>query len=493
MMQFHIKRRKFQVACLLLFFSLITPTVFTQNNVENAIQTFANNSYFQNASISFHAINLENHEVIASYNSNTSLPPASTIKLFSTATAFEILGPTYQPKTRIYYQGDISKEGILNGDLIVRGGGDPTLGSRFFNEDGNENNSLEKWVDSLLKMGVNSITGNIIADGSEFGYNATPDGWTWSDMGNYYGAGPSGIPIYDNMLKYYFKTSSSVGVPSHLTHTFPEVDNFRFHNYINSSKRSGDNSYIYGAPYSLDRFGTGTLPINRSVFMVKGSLPDPEKQFAFELLRTLNSKGIKVQGKAICQRENNEKTNYSNAKLILTHYGPSLQEIATLTNMKSINFFAEQILCLIGYEEKGDGSTETSISTLENFWKEKINIKGCHITDGSGLSRSNAVSASHFCELLSYMNKSKMAKSFYETLPISGESGTLSGVCRNQVGHGRVHAKSGTINRIKAYAGYVESKSGKKIAFALIINNFNCSSSYTVDQMEKVFNAMASY
>jgi serine-type D-Ala-D-Ala carboxypeptidase/endopeptidase (penicillin-binding protein 4) len=493
MIEFRLIKHKAKKILLLFSFSFLIQSFLAQNNVEQALQVFIGNSYFQNASISFHAINLENNATIATHNSNVALPPASTVKLFSTATAFEILGPQYQPKTRIYQQGELTKEGVLHGDIVIRGGGDPTLGSRFFNEDGKETEFMVKWADSLHKIGIRIILGNIITDGSEFGYNAAPDGWTWSDMGNYYGAGPSGIPIYDNMLKYYFKTSGTAGVVSELTHTVPEVENFTFYNYIQSSKRSGDNSYIYGAPYSKDRFGTGTLPINRNVFMVKGSLPDPEKQFALELLKILQDKGIQVKGKAFGQRERTEKINYTKSKLLITHYGPSLQEISKLTNMKSINFFAEQILCLLGYEEKGDGSTETSISTLENFWTSKINLSGCHVTDGSGLSRSNAVSAAHFCELLRYMSQSKTAKAFYETLPVSGESGTLSGICKNQVAQGRIHAKSGTINRIKAYAGYVESKSGKKIAFAIIINNFNCSSSYTVEQIEKVFNAMASY
>jgi D-alanyl-D-alanine carboxypeptidase/D-alanyl-D-alanine-endopeptidase (penicillin-binding protein 4) len=91
------------------------------------------------------------------------------------------------------------------------------------------------------------------------------------------------------------------------------------------------------------------------------------------------------------------------------------------------------------------------------------------------------------------MTKSMHYKTFYGTLPVAGVSGTLSTVCKNQAGEGRVHAKSGTMNRIKSYAGYVETKSGKTIAFALIINNFNCSSEVTVERMERVFNVIANY
>jgi D-alanyl-D-alanine carboxypeptidase/D-alanyl-D-alanine-endopeptidase (penicillin-binding protein 4) len=128
-----------------------------------------------------------------------------------------------------------------------------------------------------------------------------------------------------------------------------------------------------------------------------------------------------------------------------------------------------------------------------NYWSGKINTTGLYISDGSGLSRNNAISASHFCNMLNFMSKSKSFQSFYETLPVAGQSGTLSSICKNQAADGRMHAKSGTMKRIKSYAGYINTKSGKQVSFALIINNFNSSSEYAVSQMEMVFNAIAQF
>ena len=127
------------------------------------------------------------------------------------------------------------------------------------------------------------------------------------------------------------------------------------------------------------------------------------------------------------------------------------------------------------------------------IWNKKIDFTGLYIKDGSGLSRSNAISARHFCSLLIEMTKSPNYAAFLSTLPLSGCSGTLSGVCKNQLGHGKIRAKSGTMTRIKSYSGYVESTSGKKIAFTIIVNNFNCSSNEVVNQMETIFNAMSTY
>jgi len=469
---------------------------FAQNSLQEAVDNFKNYSAFSNASISFCAIDLSNGSTIAEYNKNLSIQPASIVKLFSTATALEVLGPDYKPSTRFYIDGKIDSLGVLNGNLWIRGGGDASLGSKYFNEEGNEGQFLKNWVDTLKKIGLKSINGYLIADAAEFGYNGIPEGWNWSDMGNYYGAGPSGLVLYDNMLRYTFKTGSHVGLKTELLSISPEIPNFQFHNYIVSSKKEGDNSFIFGAPYSLDRFGNGTLPLNSKAFVVKGSLPDPEFQLAYEFVKALKNNGISVQKgfKTARQMDTDVFVRYtSDFKLIYTHFGESILAIANHTNMKSVNLFAEELLCLSGYQLNGFGSTEKSLKQLEKFWNKKIDFTGLYIKDGSGLSRSNAISSSHFCSLLEFMYTSPNYKDYLSTLPLAGCSGTLSGVCKNQMGHGKIRAKSGTMNRVKAYSGYVDSDSGKKIAFAIIINNFNCSSSTVVDHMEKVFNVMAVY
>lgn len=481
-----------------LFFALLAfQFVKAQNSVQDAVTIFKNNPDFQNASISFCAIDLATGATIAELNPNLSLPTASTVKLFSTATAIEMLGSKYQPSTRIYAEGKIDSNGNLNGNLWIRGGGDASLGSKYFNEEGKETQFLKDWCDTLKKIGIKKIVGSVITDASEFGYAGIPDGWNWSDMGNYYGAGPSGLVVYDNMVRYTFKTGSYPGAPTQLLSIFPKVPNLQFHNYIVSSKKEGDNSFIFGAPYSLDRFGNGTLPINSPSFIVKGSMPDPEFQLAVEFEKVLNENGITISNgiKTVRQVDSlGTVSKYKNGfQLLYTHLGQSVLSIASYTNMKSVNLFAEELLCLVGYHSNGSGETENSLKQLEKYWSNRLDFKGLYIKDGSGLSRSNAISSKHFCNLLQAMYKSPNYADFLSTLPLAGCSGTLSSVCKNQLGHGKVRAKSGTMNRIKAYAGYVDSDSGKKIAFSIIVNNFNSSSSEVLDQMEKIFNVMAGY
>ena len=470
-------------------------TVFAQNSVQSAIDLFASDPVFANASVGFLAIDCATGETIASKNPSTCLSPASTVKLFTTATAFQVLGKDYTPKTRIYVDVKPDANGVVNGNLWIRGAGDASLGSKYYNEEGTEASFLDLWADTLMKMGIKQINGAIIADASEFGYQGIPDGWNWSDMGNYYGAGPSGLVIYDNMLKYIFKTGKTPGSATTFVNTIPPIPGLSFHNYI-SSGGGGDNSYIYGAPYSLDRFGTGTLPAKLSRFAVKGSLPDPELQFAQEFLRVLKGKGVIVRDSTGTARNlpyQSASTRYPSKQLLFENSGRSVNSIAWWTNMKSVNLFAEELLCLVGYGSNGNGSTDNGVTKLENYWTGKIPVSGMFIKDGSGLSRGNAISPRHFCDLLKYMTTSKNFDAYYATLPVAGVSGTLSSVCKNQAAEGKVHAKSGTMNRIKSYCGYVETTSGKRIAFAFITNNYNCTSNAVVDRMEKVFNVMATY
>jgi len=480
-----------------LFFWVICVQVsLGQNSIEKLLTDFKALPELTNATISFQAIDISSGEQIAALNSSLSIPTASTAKLFATASALEILGAEFRPKTRIYADGTIDKNGMLHGNIWIRGGGDVSLGSKYFTEDGHQRDFLIAWVDSLQKLGIKSVSGAIIADGSEFGYAGAPDGWSWSDMGNYYGAGPAGICVFDNLLKMHFKTGSSPGSKTELVTTFPIVPNLTFHNYITSENVTGDNSYIFGAPYSLDRFATGSLPLNHAGFEVKGSLPDPEFQLAHELFQQLTNNGIIVGegAKSVRQEDQGIKNRYnSNFQLLITHEGEKIIDIAKLTNMKSINLFAEGLICLIGFQKAGFGSTEEGLKQVEKYWSTKMNLTGLFLKDGSGLSRSNGISADHFCTLLKGMYASKNAALFRATLPVAGKSGTLSNVCKNQLGEGRIIAKSGSMSRIKSYAGYIDSKSGKKIAFSITVNNFSCSSSVLTVQIEKLLNALAIY
>ena len=464
---------------------------YSQQAINNAVNKFVNDPSFSHASISFNLIDLNDNSTIASFDKSRTLATASTAKLWSTATALKTIGSNYRPSTRLYYDGIIDSLGVLHGNIWIRGGGDPTLGSKYYSTPETKSDFLLDWVKEIKSLGITKITGGVIGDASEFGYNGAPDGWSWVDLGNYYGAGASGLTVYDNLIEYTFKTSSVGGRTAELLEIKPYIPDLMLHNYVKSSNKKGDNSYIYGAPYSLDRFGTGTLPVNKSRYIVKGSLPDPEFQIAFELENRLRASEIIIEFKAKGVRKDDiphKPSHYDRRTLILTHKGQKLIDIITLTNHKSINLFAEHMVNLVGFEKSGDGSIENGLRVIDQYWSSKINTKSMHLNDGSGLSRTNAISAEHYTQLLAYMHKDAL---FFNSLPVSGKSGTLKSLCRGQSADGKIHAKSGTMNRIKSYAGYIYSSTGKKYAFAIIVNNFDGSSSQVKTKMERLFNAIS--
>lgn len=476
---------------LSLVFLLFNLSLLFAQQKQLIVDQFVNDKSFEYAGISVQLVKVETGQIIAAHQAKQSLSSASTAKLFSTASALEILGADYRPLTRIYLSGELDKEGTLNGDIWIRGGGDPTLGSKYFTEDGHERDFLQDWVTVIQQAGVKSVLGSVIADGSAFGYMGVPDGWNWGDIGNYYGAGPAGICLFDNSISFTFTVPSELGMQANLRSMNPEIANYKLRNGILSSSKKGDNAYFYGAPYSFERFARGTLPAG-TTYTVKGSIPDPELLLALELKKALQQGGIDVKKEAKCGRLLNLDTkdqNYADKKLIHVHKGASIGAIAKETNYRSINLFAEQLVCLVAYHLTGGGQTEIGLEKIQEYWKTRINTEGLFIADGSGLSRSNAISASHFNELLRYMKKSATSKTFTNTLPVSGTSGTLISFCKDQPAQGKYIAKSGSMNRIRSYAGYLAINE-EEYVFSILVNNATCTSSELTKKIERLINQL---
>lgn len=492
-------------AHLFLFFNglIVLTSAFSQTAVTkpvNGIQTYAEtmmtDTQLKHAVFGLYVKDMTTGEVIADYNSEMSMPPASTMKLVTTATAFQMLGRGYHFKTKIMHSGSFdSLTGTINGDIYIVGGGDPTLGSKYFNKDGTQRDFLNSWADTLYKMGVREITGKVIADASVYRYEGVPSGWVWGDMGNYYGAGPSGLTIFDNLLELHFKTGAAAGDSTELHCTVPYVPGISIKNFVRSADSKDDDAYVYGAPYSYDWFVRGTIPKGQEDFVVKASIPDPEFIAALEFDYALEQRGINVKYAPTTFRELDKNIPFVKPELneLLVHESPSLGSIMNIVNQQSINLFAEHILCQLSVNSSGYGSTHNGTLVCTNYWKGKIDATGLFMTDGSGLSRSNSVSAKFLVDLLAYMHTSKNATSFKESLAIAGKKGTMSNVADGTTADGRVYGKSGTMTRIKSYAGYVDSSSGKKLAYAMIINNHYCTSAQLKKYFEQLMIKMSVY
>jgi serine-type D-Ala-D-Ala carboxypeptidase/endopeptidase (penicillin-binding protein 4) len=483
-------------------FLLLTTVSFGQEegekpntSIQKSAESIMKFSKLKNGAFSFYAKDMTSGTVIADYNGNMSIPSASTMKLVSTSTAFQILGGGYRFKTTIAYSGEIDSTGTLKGDVYIIGGGDPTLGSRHFTKSGEERDFLYTWADTLYNLGVRKIDGHVIADASIYSYQGAPSGWIWGDMGNYYGAGPSGLTVFDNMVTYHFKTGKSAGDSTELTCVTPYVPGIKIRNYVKSADSKKDNAYVYGAPWSTDWFVRGSIPKNKEDFKVKASMPDPELVCALEFDYALEQKGIDVLYAPLTMRELNRDEPFTKPELTDAYVqrSPYLSTIINVTNRSSINLFAEHILCQISVKRSGYGSTYNGALICKKYWNGKVGASGLNMTDGSGLSRSNSVSSKFFVDMLTYMHKSKNGAKLKKSMALAGKRGTMAGMCRGTTAQGRVYGKSGTMTRMKSYAGYVDSKSGKKIAYGMTMNNHNCSNTQVRKYFEEIMVKLSVY
>lgn len=481
---------------VLLFLVLVSPWFLAQvNQIQYAIDAFAKQPGLKPASITFMAYDLTANKLLASYDPDRVLIPASATKLWSTAGALDILGSNYAAKTEVYYTGKISEEGILQGDIIIKGFGDATAGSKYFGKRESMRDFFNDWVAYLPANGIKVIVGDVIADASSLGYFGIPEGWTWSDMGNYYGAFPSGLTIFDNLLELYFNTSPHKQGSTTITRTNPVIPEFEIKNYVRSDAIQSDNAYVFAAPYASTAFVNGTLPLNRQNFIVKAAIQNPEDLFAQEFLQSIRKSGVQVVGKHFSNKilrdtKDLDKLERLEAKktLLFTHYGYGLTEVIKVINQESVNLFAEHLIHWIALEKNdGIGHHNRGMEILNAHWKSKFDIASARITDGSGLSRSNSISARHFIELLKYMKDNVY---FENSLAVTGQTGTLKTLCSGLACSGKIKAKSGTINGVKAYAGYAYPQNGNKIAFAFIVNNHQCTSSELKTMMESVLNSI---
>jgi serine-type D-Ala-D-Ala carboxypeptidase/endopeptidase (penicillin-binding protein 4) len=481
--------------CLLLVLSLISFEKYLsaqitddgKNKLSADIQRFKNDKDLYNASFGIYAQDASSGEIIADLNSNVSLVPASTVKIITTAAALEILGKDFRFQTIIQYDGEISSSGVLNGNIYIKGGGDPSLGSKLFIKDYFNPLFIDQWFDAIKNMGIKEIKGSVISDASIFGENYLSDTWTWGDIGNYYGACPSGLSVFDNEYEITLKSGKKPGDSTFIIKTEPAMNYITFINKIMSSKDNDDNSNIFGSPYDNKRLLTGTIPAGKDEFIIKGALPDPAIVAAKLLFNKLISNGIKVDKTPNAVYIKKPENSSDNRKNICRTLSPALNDIIFKTNTFSINLYSEILLKHFGlkYRSNIKGS---DIDKLLDFWSKKgIDPHGIFLGDGCGLSRYNSVTSKYLVDILIYMKiKSKYFNSFFNSLPVAGKSGSMKNIGKNTSAADNIHAKTGYITRVRSYAGYAKTKNGKDVVFAIIVNNFSCSPSEMKKKIEMI-------
>lgn len=441
-----------------------------------ALQKLEADAQFKHAIISMYVVDNKTGKVITDKNAQTGMAPASCQKVVTSASAFELLGKEYKYKTDLAFDGTI-KDHVLTGNIYLVGYGDPTLGSwRWKNT--NETTVLNAFVAAVEKKGIKEINGNVFGYDRKWESNNTPRGWIWEDIGNYYGAGASSLNWRENQYDIFLKAGAKEGDRAAIEKIVPHLENVGFYSEVLTAKKgSGDNAYIYLAPYGMSGYVRGTIPLGENSFKISGAMPNAAEQLTITFANELKNKNI--QGVLFTGSYNGMEVEKKDIPIqpttIFTLTSPPLDSINYWFLKKSVNLYGEAFVKTIAYEKTTFGSTDSGIAIIKDFWSKKgIEKAALNIIDGSGLSPANRVTTNALVSIMQYARQQPWFASFYYDLPeING-----------------IKMKDGYINGVRSYTGYVKSKDGNEYTFSFIVNNFDGNPGTVREKMWKLLDIL---
>ena len=457
--------------------------------IQKKIDSLSNSPFLQNGFVGVSIRAVKSGQNLVEFNAQKSLAPASTMKLISSATAFMTLGENYTYSTVLEYSGQI-KDSVLTGNIIIKGSGDPSLGSWRFKSYPDYKQLTESWAKKIKDLGIKEVKGRVLGDGSFFDENVIPDTWSWGDMGNYYGSGAYGLNFNENLYWATFKPAGYLEGAA-LVKTAPDLPYYQKINRVLTDKAgTGDQVNIYATPYQDVLIMEGYVPMGEN-FSVKGSIPDPALFSAYFLQKKLEELSVKVNDSPMSWMEANKKNIYiqrpSQTTNIETYNSPILRDLARECNFQSINLYAEAFLKTPSVLLNLGGSTDSAIKGLKQIWQSKgLKLEGLRMKDGSGLSPANAITPNNMTDVLSAMVLEKSFNAFYESIPIVGVSGTVQNLAKKSRAVGNVRAKSGSIDGVRAYAGYFTNKNGEMMCFSMMLNKYNSDYGSATRELEKL-------
>lgn len=373
---------------------------------QEAVSRFAATPRLPQGRMAVLVTELPTGNVLASYNADQPLTPASIMKCISLASLSEAMDVDQPILTPVFVDGEIDSDGVLEGNIIVVGQGDPSVNSKIWPV---STELTDEITEALRNAGVKAVKGGIIVDESYFEGQAVPPTWASADLPHSYGTG---------------------------SHAF---------NYANNS-------------------------------VGKSAVKDPAAAFRSDLRRKLSAAGISVGDAPLHRGENQE---------LLLHASPELKEIMRSCMMRSDNLYAETSLRLFGKAKGGDGSTEDAARREREYWQDRhLNLDGVRIVDGSGLSRSNRMTARFMENVLRDKSGDVEYVSFF---PLAGQEGTLKKFLVDTPLDSYLAMKTGSMNGIQCYAGYkLDDDFAPTHVVVVMVNDFKCDRAYLRAQIEKM-------
>ena len=407
---------------------------------------------------------LDRDERLFDLNPRHLFVPASVAKIVSAATAADAVGWDYRFETTLKATGPIA-DGVLSGDLLITGSGDPTLGGRAGDD-------LARLIDAVKAAGIRRIDGRIIGDDDAIEEPRPQLAWAWDDLGYTTGALFGALNLAENRMTVTVTPGPAAGAAAALN-----VEPF-------AAYRPLANRIVTGAPGSAQALWpeqrpgepyltvAGTIPAGAAPARLNVAVGNPTFWFASVLRNRLQREGVEITGEAWDVDELSPPLDRSSAAVLFTHRSRPLSEIVQPMLKESINLYAEALMRL----NAAPGGLPTNDAALEGV-RRRLEAWGVaadsqQVIDGSGLSRRDVISPDALLTVLRRMHDPALQSPFMTALPIAGVDGSLATRMRDTAAAGNVRAKTGTMSNIRSLAGYVTTRDGERLAFVAMVNNF---------------------
>jgi len=407
--------------------------------------------------------------VLFERNPSLNFRPASNLKILTTVMAMDLLGPDYRFETELGYTGTI-RDGVLTGDLIITGRGDPSISSNYADGSFHTTDLLAPVIEAVRAHGIREVAGDLIARVDFFDDVAIQRSWEWDDLGYYYAVPVTPLSLHDGWIEITLEADEQ-GVIT--TRVWPEVTP-DLEIYLDLDVAAGRQRVRVKRPWGTNRFTfTGNLPpCGRDVTTLAAW--DPNRHFLAVFRDLLEKDGIAVRGVDRVTRGPIETTP------IDVLISPPLAELAATLMKVSQNHYADLFLKTMAAHHAGEGSFEAGAELAATYLTEIVpgpgDRAGQNIRDGSGLSAQNYIKPRQLAALLDHGLEASWRDDWLASLAVMGADGTLSR--RGVAGlDGRVWAKTGYIYRSRNLSGYVETHAGEPLVFVLLANNYSCPTS----------------
>jgi serine-type D-Ala-D-Ala carboxypeptidase/endopeptidase (penicillin-binding protein 4) len=463
-------------------------------------------------------VSLDTGNVVYEQNANKFVRPASNMKLYTVAAALDRLTPDYHFITTVYAKEPLDKD-TIKGDLIVYGRGDPSIAARF--NDGDYFKGINDLADRIVAAGVKRVKGDLVGDESYFNGAPLGGGWEWEDLTWSYGAQVSALSVNDNAIDLNVKPGDKVGAPCYIT-TGPPATFMTIANRATTSARGSKSELnIYRGLGANTLEITGSLPLGDSGFLSSVAIPDPALAFVSMLRDALMKRGVKFDGRVrsvdarlgasivptplMAPAQSTNAPQQPAVAEIASMQSPPFNLIAAQTLKPSQNLYTELILRTLGKlriipsgqpvsSRPSQSDEESGLEAVRDFLRQAGAAESdLVLSDGSGLSRNDMISANTTVQLLTFMSKHRFAQAFREALPIAGVDGTLRTRMRGTPAEGNLRAKTGTLSSVASLSGYVTTAAGEHLVFSMVLNNYADANAVRRDSIDAIAVLLASF